>query len=169
MINGFRAGMATPQTGLVHGAYTKLQYITNFAPGYGVAGYDTGGEWDNFNFQWKPQAGLIDWKVQCWIVSDYGVLINNNNIVVTCFKNGVDWSAELDGAKANSYPNSASCLCVGDDYANGTDIYDFRVFYTSADGEDNGATNGDPRHMWLYGKSYGAGSAPLGALAAKPR
>jgi hypothetical protein len=159
MINSFRAGPngSLSQMGIPHGpvgGYTKMQGRTdfNFA---GVKGYDTGGEWDNVNFQWKPQAGHIDWCAQGWVMNFGAPLMVNLNLVLSVHKNGVDFWAALGGEAYDTFVNSGAVINCGCDYANGEDIYDFRIYMTTIDGLSSGYLNSDPRHIWLSGKSYG--------------
>ena len=158
-INIFRAGAngITGQTGISYGptqGYTQVQATTTFKFA-GVSGFDTGGEWNNVTWQWKPQAGPIDWQYQAWVGNFGDPSGQNFNLCATVFKNGVDFLAGIGGAPFNTFPTWANAMCCGSDLASGTDVYDFRVYMTTYNGAASGFLNADPRHIWICGKSFG--------------
>jgi len=155
-IHTFRAGPdgINAQAGIPNAAYTVVQARTDFNV-FGVAGYDTGNEWNNSTFTWTPQAGPIDWNVQGW-AGDFGPPGGNWNLVLTCFKNGTDFWAAIGGAQFNTFANYGSATNSGMDIANGTDTYQFKVYMTTINGIASGFLNNDPRHIWIGGRSYGA-------------
>jgi hypothetical protein len=155
-IQTFRAGPdgVIWQKEIANAVYTKVIARTDFDFA-GVQGFDSGGEWDNDKAQWQPQAGPIEWTAQVWAMG-FGEPQNTNfNLVLTCFKNGVDFHAAIGGAQVSTFPETGSAICCGMDIANGNDVYDFRVYMTTADGKASGWLNADPRHIWLCGRSFG--------------
>lgn len=158
-VHVFRAGAngITGQGGILYGptqGYTKIQASTQFKYA-NVSGIDSGNEWDNVQYQWTPQAGPIDWQAQAWVRNFGDPSGQNFNLCCTIFKNGIDWLAGIGGMPFNTFPTLANAICCGSDIASGTDVYDFRVYMTTYNGQASGILDADPRHIWLCGKSYG--------------
>lgn len=155
-IHVFRAGAngVSSQSGIPAKQYTRIQATTQFKFN-NVSGIDTGNEWDNVAYQWTPQAGPVDWQAQVWALDFGDPTMQNYNLCLTIFKNGIDWLAGIGGQPINTFPSAGNAICCGSDVASGTDVYSFNIYMTTVDGQASGFLNADPRHIWICGKSYG--------------
>jgi hypothetical protein len=152
-IHVVRAGIASTVFNWPNGAYETTPYKTSYNLD-DVSGLDTGAEFNNATGVWTPQAGPISWCAQIWASAFGGI---NQNFCLTMFKNGVDFQAALPSAPASGDVFAGTCntRCMGFDVANGTDVYQMMMYMTTYDGTSSGALDGDPRHCWFNGISFG--------------
>jgi hypothetical protein len=162
-IQTFRAGPngVTEPDGVPYETYTPIQGRTDFvytpAPGQTVAGYDTGNEWDNVKFIWRPAPGPIEAIATAWVLGFGAPQYVNNNAVISVFKNGIDYSAELGGAFVNTFANTAWVTNHFMDVAVAGDEYQFMLFMTTPGGPGSvGIIQKDPRHTKILGRSFGS-------------
>lgn len=153
-IHVVRAGIASQVLGWLNSEYDTIKYLSDYSAD-DVSGIDTGSEWNNSSGVWTPQAGPIQWCSQIW-ASGFGS--TNQNFCLTMFKNGVDFQAALGSAAlaGSVFAGTCNARCQGFDVANGTDTYKMMMFMTTFDGGRDGALDGDPRHCWFNGMSFGS-------------
>lgn len=137
----------TDQTGLIHGAYTKITF--------GTERFDVGGFYDTTNSRWTPPAGLVQLNAHIWC-SQNAASTSTPTFVAKIIKNGsADVGAGVGTAQVGAPGLAfANVSCV--DNASGTDFYEVQFFFTSSTAANNGNIDGNAAHTHFSGATFSA-------------